>query len=215
MRVWQILHIWLAFTIRLRWVWVCVANNVWCTFASVWCVLSKAKRNFVRLQRPVVKRCLVSLHAASSYVQLVLSSIYVCEYSVPSMQPASITRYEEDKQVQLIPVLKHILSVQESLHKYRFSPLLLDIALLCYPIRIRKDREVSQQCASSTDRSQGRFFVRYPAGPSALGKYLPSWREPCLQSSDVKAANTGLGRWDRLTNRKFAPCMQSLVHLNV
>ena len=30
MRVWQILHIWLAFTIRLPWVWVCVANNVWC-----------------------------------------------------------------------------------------------------------------------------------------------------------------------------------------
>ena len=32
MRVWQILHIWLAFTIRLRWVWVCVCvtNNVWC-----------------------------------------------------------------------------------------------------------------------------------------------------------------------------------------
>ncbi len=30
MGVWQILHIWLAFTIRLRWVWVCVANNVWC-----------------------------------------------------------------------------------------------------------------------------------------------------------------------------------------
>ena len=24
MRVWQILHFWLAFTIRLRWVWVCV-----------------------------------------------------------------------------------------------------------------------------------------------------------------------------------------------
>ena len=30
MRVWQILHIWLAFIIRLPWVWVCVANNVWC-----------------------------------------------------------------------------------------------------------------------------------------------------------------------------------------
>ena len=30
MGVWQILHIWLAFTIRLRWVWVWAANNAWC-----------------------------------------------------------------------------------------------------------------------------------------------------------------------------------------
>ncbi len=30
-------------------------------------------------------------------------------------------------------------------------PCLLDVALLCRPMRIRKDREVSQQCASSTD----------------------------------------------------------------
>ena len=30
MGVWQILHIGLVFTIRLHWVWVCVANNVWC-----------------------------------------------------------------------------------------------------------------------------------------------------------------------------------------
>ncbi len=29
-------------------------------------------------------------------------------------------------------------------------PCLLDVALLCCPIRIRKDQEVSQQCASST-----------------------------------------------------------------
>ena len=29
MGVWQILPFWLGFTIRLRWVWVCVANNVW------------------------------------------------------------------------------------------------------------------------------------------------------------------------------------------
>ncbi len=30
MGVWQILPFWLGFTIRLHWVWVCVANNVWC-----------------------------------------------------------------------------------------------------------------------------------------------------------------------------------------
>ncbi len=30
MRVWQILCFWLAFTIRSRWVWVYVVNNVWC-----------------------------------------------------------------------------------------------------------------------------------------------------------------------------------------
>ena len=31
-----------------------------------------------------------------------------------------------------------------------FHPRLLDVALLCRPMRIRKDPEVSQQCASST-----------------------------------------------------------------
>ena len=30
MRVWQILPFWFSFTIRLRWVWVCVATYVWC-----------------------------------------------------------------------------------------------------------------------------------------------------------------------------------------
>ncbi len=30
MGVGQILHFWLGFTIRLRWVWLCVANYVWC-----------------------------------------------------------------------------------------------------------------------------------------------------------------------------------------
>ena len=31
-----------------------------------------------------------------------------------------------------------------------FHPHLLDVALLCHPMGIRKDQEVSQQCASST-----------------------------------------------------------------
>ncbi len=30
MGVWKILPFWLAFTIRLRWLWVYVATNVWC-----------------------------------------------------------------------------------------------------------------------------------------------------------------------------------------
>ncbi len=39
MGVWQILCFWLAFTIRLRWVWVYVVNNVWC-----WNCLSVPKK---------------------------------------------------------------------------------------------------------------------------------------------------------------------------
>ena len=72
-----------------------------------------------------------------------LFTSYESEYSVLSTHPIGIARYKQEKQVQLDVVLTHL--IYTGLH-----PCLLDVALLCRPIISRKDREVSQQCASST-----------------------------------------------------------------
>ena len=52
MRVWHILHIWLAFTIRLGWVWVSVANNVWCSNCLLYGMLLLAMVCFVHFPGP-------------------------------------------------------------------------------------------------------------------------------------------------------------------
>ncbi len=81
-------------------------------------------------------RCLVSFCVASHSV-----SSLECEYSVLSTCSARL----------------HVLLVQKSAYKCGVA----DVAFLCRPMRIRKDREVSQQCASST---RGPIYAGTMAG---------------------------------------------------
>ncbi len=106
------------------------------------------------IQGAVVKRRLVSLCTQLHLTRNQFSSVCVSiRYSVRD------PRVSQDIVRQASSVdscIETVLSVQES----RLHPCSLDVALLCRPMRICKDREVSQQCASSTGQWGGGVEIR-------------------------------------------------------
>ena len=117
----------------------------------------------------VVMRCLVSPFSLSVYLPRMFGSM-----------DASIARYKQEKQVQLVTVFDLYKSCLTSggLH-----PCSLDVDLLCCPMRIHKDEEVSQQCAlprlqrsrkTESLYSYHRCFTRYPSFPPDIISFPPS-----------------------------------------
>ncbi len=68
----------------------------------------------------------------------------------PKSLKKEFLRHQEDKQVQLATYIDTSVQYKVQLTSVGLHPCLLHVALLCRPIRIRKDPEVSQQCVSST-----------------------------------------------------------------
>ena len=100
--------------------------------------------------------CRKAMSGLSSFL-----SVYVCHaYSV--LSSVFSTQYRSCKYPKVQAKAREASSVGSCIHisnlyKSCFTsrglhPCSLDVALLCHPIRTRKDREVSQQCASSTGR---------------------------------------------------------------
>ncbi len=115
--------------------------------------------NNASLSRP--EHVLARRHTAQCYSKA-MSGLYLCsfithsqfaqmyEYSVLSTHPHEYCKV----QAREASSVGSCINISD-LYKSHFTstglyPCLLDVALLCRPMRIRNDREVSQQCASST-----------------------------------------------------------------